>query len=137
MEGKQVLANLVMQACRSEGWILRPGGDLAVVVVPVADGRQQEVIVGRPADAGGDQSVVRFHTVIGPVKDLTGSRPLHALRLNFGLISGAFAIHGEDVVLCRLHPIGDLDAEEARETIRYLAEKGDRYEEHLYGTDVH
>ena len=136
MKGEALLiGNLVMEACQPEGWAMKPGADVVVVVVPVREDRRQEVLVTEADEEG--ETVVRFHTVIGPMKDLTGARPLAALRLNFALSSGAFAIHGEDLVLCRLHPLRDLDSAEARSTIRYLAETGDRYEEHLYGTDVH
>ena len=130
-----LLSNLVMEACQEDGWVVRPGDKELVVVVPVREDRQQEVVIALSEDD--TESVARFHTVIGPVKDLTGTRPLAALRLNFALASGAFAIHGDNLVLCRLHPLKDLDSGEARSTIGYLAETGDRYEEHLYGTDVH
>ncbi len=130
-----LLAKLVREACEPEGWTMRPGTDEVVVVVPLDEERHQEVVVSQVDQDG--VAVIRFHTVIGPVKDLTGARPHAALKLNFALPYGAFAIHGDDLVLCRLHSMKDLDPAETRSTIGYLGATGDRYEKHLYGTDVH
>lgn len=133
--GNPVIEGMVKEACHAGDWKFQTSGEGFMVMVPVRDGRQQEVIVARVEDE--TPVVIRFTTVIGPVKDLTGNRPHSALRLNYALRGGAFAIHGESLVLCRLQLLADLDAKEACRTITYLAEEGDRYEEHVYGTDVH
>lgn len=127
--------DILMEACQPDGWTMRPGKDHTVVVVPVGGDRHQEVLVTTSTEDG--ETTIRFHTVIGPVEDLTGRRPTAALRLNFGLVSCAFAVSGDDLVLVRTQGAARIDAEEARATIRQLAETGDRYEKHLYGTDVH
>jgi hypothetical protein len=126
---------MIKEACHAGEWKFQASGESFVVMVPVREGRHQEVYVGRVDEE--EPPVIRFYTVIGPVKDLSGSRPLSALRLNFALRSGAFAIHEDSLVLCRLQLLADLDAREACRTITYLATEGDRYEEHVYGTDAH
>jgi hypothetical protein len=126
---------MVKEACLGADWKFQASGGGFVVMVPVRDGRHQEVFVAQVEET--DPTVIRFYTVIGPVEDLTSNRPLAALRLNFGLRAGAFAIHEDSLVLCRLQLMADLDAREACRTITYLATEGDRYEEHVYGTDAH
>ncbi len=130
-----MIQEMVMEACKADGWTIRPEKDSTIIVVPLGPDRHQEVSVSASTES--DESIIRSFTIIGPVKDLEGNRPLAALSLNFGLISCSFAVHGDDLVLVRTQLAAHIDAQEARSTIWRLAETGDRYEKHLYGTDLH
>lgn len=130
-----MIHELLMEACQADGWSIHPGNKETRVVVPLGEDRHQEILVVEEEEGG--ESVVRFYTIIGPIQDLTGNRPLAALRLNYGLLSCSFAAHMENLILIRTQVASYLDPKETRATIRLLAETGDRYEKHLYGTDVH
>ena len=107
------------------------GGEMYGVVVPVADGRQQRVIIDKQED------LVRVSSLCAEVRDDYVRR---ALELNASLSHGAVAIREHDgrpfFVMTDVYPLASCDAMELRRTVLAIAESGDAVERTLTGRDV-
>jgi hypothetical protein len=121
----QVLA----QVCDEQGW----GLSESQIEVKFEEGRRQIVFLDF-FDFEGDE-LVRFYTVIGPVKHMNPMKLTEALRLNFGLPHGAMAVHKDELVMIDTLIVEDADPGEIEASAAYLAETGDHFEKTMFGSD--
>ena len=131
MTDRDAFGSQCRRVCEQEGWELLPNG----VRVSTPEGRHQ--LVGLEFFQVDREELVRFFTTIGDARVLTPVQLETALRLNASLAHGAFALHGDELVMVDQLPLHAADADEIRATIAYLAATADRYEQTLFGVDEH
>jgi hypothetical protein len=117
------------RVCEEHGWELKPAG----VYVPLAHGRHQ--VVSIEIFQHEQHERVRLFTTIGGAKDLTPVRLTIALRINYELAHGAFAVKDDNLMLIDTLMLAGIGAEELELSIRYLAETADYYEKAIFETD--
>jgi hypothetical protein len=128
---RETFGSVCQRVCEQEGWELLPSG----VRVSLPDGRYQ--LVGLEFFEEERQELVRLYTTIGDSRGLSPLQLETALRLNFSLARGGFALHDDELVMVDQLLLHDAGPEEIRTTIAYLAETADRYEKSMFGTDEH
>lgn len=125
------LAELLRSLSSESGWKMdQDTAGKAVLTLPLEHGRKQAIEVECLTWDG--VPMARFRSVIGPDNALTGDRPKFALGLNGGLLLGALAVVGKNLVLTHTLHLDGLIAAEAHHTIRYLAGKADELERMVF-----
>jgi len=117
--------------CAAKGWTFEPGS----VVISCPHERHQRVTF--TFFSYEDQELVRLYSIIGSTKQIDSTRLNTALSLNFRLPHGALAIHKNDLVMVDTLMLHESSPEEIFTAFSYLAETADRYEETIFGPDVH
>jgi len=82
-----------------------------------------------------EEERVRLMTTIGDTRELTPVRLTIALRINFELAHGAFAVKDENLILVDTLMLEGVGPDELELSIRYLAETADYYEKAIFDTD--
>lgn len=123
--------SVLKEVCEANGWAL--AGSEATISLP--GGRSQKVRWEKFGHEG--REMARLYTSIGGGESLTSIRLESALRLNFSLPHGAFALNQGKLVMTETFLVADADASEVESSMRFLAEAGDRYEKLIFGTDRH
>ena len=128
--------DLFVKALADEShWPVTRDGEAYTITVPLKEGRSQNVrLEGLETKK---LRLVRFTSPVGPASDLSGERPLSALKLNAELALGALAVSGKNLVVTDTVLLDGANAKALVATLLYLAEQGDRYEKLLYGQDRH
>lgn len=122
-------SEICRRVCDEQGWELKPSG----VHVPLAHGRHQVVSVEIFQHEREER--IRLLTTIGGARGLTPARLTIALRINFELAHGAFAVKDDNLILIDTLMLARVEPEELELAIRYLAETADYYEKAIFDTD--
>jgi hypothetical protein len=120
---------LLRQVCRESSWELLPSG----VRVSTPEGRHQ--LVELEFFQFKDEDLVRLHTTIGELEELSPTRLKIALHINADLAHGCLAIKRDQLVMADTLMLKDADYGEIEASISYLAETADHYEKTIFGTD--
>lgn len=131
MATRESFGQLCRRVCQEQGWELLPSG----VQITWGDGRHQ--LVSLEFFEVADEELVRLYTVIGAADAIDPTRLQSALRLNYHLAHGAFALRDHELVMIDTLMLEDAGPGEIEACISYLAETGDYYERSLFGTDEH
>jgi len=115
--------------CHERGWELLPSG----VQLTWSDGRHQIVSLEVFDHDGTDR--LRLFTTIGTTENLTPVRLTIALRINYQLAHGAFAVKDEDLIMVDTLMLDPADEREIADAIQFLAETADYYEKAIFETD--
>jgi hypothetical protein len=125
----EVFSEICRRVCDEQGWELKPSG----VHVPLAGGRHQ--IVSLEIFQYEQEERIRLLTTIGAARDLTPVRLTIALRINFELAHGAFAVKDDNLILIDTLMLAGIEPDELESSLRYLAETADYYEKAIFDTD--
>ena len=131
MGTRESFGQLCRRVCQEQGWELLPSG----VQITWGDGRHQ--LVSLEFFEVAEEELVRLYTVIGAADAIDPARLQSALRLNYHLAHGAFALRDHELVMIDTLMLEDAGPGEIEACISYLAETGDYYERSLFGTDEH
>jgi len=129
MATQETFSEICRRVCGEQGWDLEPSG----VHVPLAKGRHQVVAI--EIFQHEEEERVRLMTTIGDTRELTPVRLTIALRINFELAHGAFAVKDENLILVDTLMLEGVGPDELELSIRYLAETADYYEKAIFDTD--
>ena len=125
------MSHLIQRICSHFEWTYAADH----VVVPLPAGRHQKVFFEVSEQDG--EEMLRLHTLIGEAAMLNEPRMRAALRLNYQMRFGAFAIRKEQLALVDTFLLREADRDEVMASMKYLAETADYYEDHIFGTDEH
>ena len=131
MASQESFSEMCRRVCSEQGWRLEPAG----VHVPLAKGRHQVVAID--VFQHENEERVRLSTIIGATRELTPVRLTIALRINFELAHGAFAVKDDNLILVDTLMLEGVGPDELELSIRYLAETADYYEKAIFDTDEH
>jgi hypothetical protein len=126
----------IVEWARLEGeWELGDEGEAFTTAASLADGRTQRVSIRlAPADSG---KWLRVFSRIGELESLSPRSMRQALAVNFEMLGGAIALHGDElVVMHSLLASGMVDGE-LRAAVESVAELADQYERRFFDADVH
>jgi hypothetical protein len=129
MTSQESFSEICRRVCDGQSWRLEPSG----VHVPLAKGRHQ--VVALEVFEHENEELVRLTTTIGDTRELTPVRLTIALRINFELAHGAFAVKDENLILVDTLMLEGVGPDELELSIRYLAETADYYEKAIFDTD--
>lgn len=118
------------KVCREAGWTPIAAG----VDIDLDDGRSQRVVHEVYDDEG--EKLLRVYSVVGPAKRLDERRVRAALGLNWRLKFGAIAIWEDKLVVTRSFLERDLDDDELRLAIEFIARTADDYEKFIFRRDA-
>ncbi len=119
------------KVCRAAGW----NPVAAAVDIPLEGGRSQRVIHEKYEDDG--DVLLRVYSVVGPANRLDERRIRAALGLNWRLKFGAIAVWEDKLVVTRSFLERDLDDDELRLAIEFIARTADDYEKFIFRRDAH
>lgn len=122
-------STLIQAICKDNNWRETDAG----VEITLEGGRTQ--VVSRATFTEGGEEHLRLASIIGPAAKLDERRMRAALRLNANMRFGAFAINGEDFAVVDTFLLADADKAEVRDSLLFLAQTADRYEQIVFGTD--
>ena len=131
MATREAFGQVCRRVCQEQGWELLPGG----VQVSWGDGRHQ--LISLEFFEVVDEELVRLYTVIGTAESIDPARLSSALRMNYHLAHGAFALKDDELVMIDTLMLVDAGPIEIEASISYLAQTADYYERTLFGTDEH
>jgi hypothetical protein len=131
MATREAFGQLFGRVCQERGWELLPGG----VRVACGDGRHQ--LVTLEFFESESEELVRLSTVIGAARRLDANRLASALRMNYHLAHGAFALKDDELVMTDALRLEDAGPAEIEASLGYLAETADYYERTIFDTDEH
>ncbi|MEN8183056.1 MAG: hypothetical protein ABFS46_11035, partial [Myxococcota bacterium] len=93
MVTREAFGHICERVCRDQGWELLPSG----VQVSWGDGRHQ--LVSLEFFEFENEELVRLYTVVGAAQELDTGRLNSALRMNYHLAHGAFALKDGELVM--------------------------------------
>jgi len=125
----EAFSEICRRVCEEQGWKLDPAG----VHVPLPHDRHQ--VVSLEFFQHEREERIRLLTTIGGTNDLTPVRLTIALRINFELAHGAFAVKDDNLILMDTLMLESVGSEELELSIRFLAETADYYEKAIFDTD--
>jgi hypothetical protein len=120
---------LLRQVCQERSWRLLPSG----VRVPTSEDRHQ--LVELEFFQFKDEDLVRLHTTIGELEELSPTRLKIALHVNADLAHGCLAIKKDHLVMTDTLMLKDADYGEIEASIGFLAETADHFEKTIFETD--
>jgi hypothetical protein len=129
MTTQEGFPQLLTQVCQERNWELLHSG----VQVSWANGRSQ--LVELEFFQFKDEDLVRLHTTIGQLGDLSPVRLKIVLRINADLAHGCLAIKNDDLVMTDTLMLRGAGYREIEASISYLAETADHYEKTIFETD--
>ena len=103
------------------------------IEVPLDGGRTQ--MIERQVFHEDGEDYIRFFSVIGPITDFDERRFKAALRLNWTMLFGAFALFDDQLAIVDTFLIREADPDEVRLSVGHMAKTADRYEQLTFGTD--
>lgn len=121
---------LFTKVCADAGWTQK----MAAAELALDEGRRQQVIHEVYEEDG--EKLVRVYSVVGPAARLDARRTRAALSLNWRLRFGAIAIWEDQLVVTRSFLERDLDADELRLAIEFIARTADEYEHYIFRKDA-
>jgi len=132
MDLKELLKKTVEQG----QWInIRETGGQWVLTLDLKGGRKQTIEV-RPFSENG-VAFARLRTRISAATELTGQRPLAALRMNANLAYGSLVVDGDDYVMQETIMVAESTPAHLLASLQYLATVADQQEKFLSGKDKH
>jgi len=121
---------LFAKICAAAGW-----KQVAAAVDLDLDGERSQRVMHEMYDDG-DERLLRVYSVVGPASVLDERRIRAALGLNWRLKYGAIAIWENKLVVTRSFLERDVDEDELRLAIEFIARTADEYEKHIYRRDA-
>lgn len=122
-------STLIQAICKDNNWRETDAG----VEIILDGGRTQ--LVSRATFTESGEEHLRLASIIGPADKLDDQRMRAALRLNANMRFGAFAILGQDFAVVDTFLLSEADQAEVRDSLLFLAQTADRYEQIVFGTD--
>lgn len=127
------LQEIVESAIASSSWTVESSAEHLVVTVTLESERMQRVRLSE-IEVEGSQ-YIHLTSAIGSRPSLDAAQFTAMLSLNLRSPHGAFALHGDLLLLTEVLPIS-IDPQTLRNAIRFLAVHADRYEEYVFGSDA-
>jgi hypothetical protein len=124
------LKDLLLKTTAAGKWIaLRESGGQYTLTLDLPGGRRQMVHVASRNEGG--SPMARLWTKVAAAKDLSGARPMSALKMNANLAFGAFAVEGEELVLVDTFLLAESTPEHLLQSLKYLGQMADQMEKSL------
>lgn len=124
------LNEIVEHVATSPSWEVESSGEDIVVTVTLASGRIQRVRLSEIEVEG--NRYIHLTSSIGTRPSLDAGQLRAMLSLNLRSPHGAFALHGDLLLITEVLPIS-IDPQILRSAIWFLATHADRYEEQIFG----
>lgn len=129
------LAQIVDGAGLEGEWELGDEGDAFTAMVSLPGGRAQRVSIRLArADSG---KWLRVFSRIGRVEAMSPKSMRRALAVNFEMLGGAIALHGDELVVMQSLLAQGLGEGELAAAVESVASLADQYEQSFFGSDEH